>query len=229
MTRTKWLALSLSQSIPQIADSLNQHQFYKGKTTGFELVDFQKSRVRGKFIEEIITNEVVIDPFGEEILNSARRYSVFDFQVVLVKKHHFLIRITTPPRSLKSFIGELSEAFGFGFAVEPLKIDILEFVQHLRNQSGTQRWAIRKVRIDHIQLSVSSLAKIEVISRVDAYQDLKKHIDVNKATLERATVELRDEGITSEIELVSTGVISGDLDVIDQLMPTFQRYFAQSE
>ena len=225
MTRTKWLALSLDRSTSEIPDLLNQQQYFRDRATGFELTDVQGNRIRGKFIEEIITNEIVIDPFGEEILNNVRRYSIFDFQITPIKKHRFLIRINNPPRSLKNFIANLSDAFGFGFAIEPLNIDVLAMIQHLRRLSGIRRWTIRKVRMAHIPLSNSSLAKIEVISDVDAYQDLQKSLDVKNASLEQATVELRDENIISEIELVSTGVISGDLDVLDKLMPTFQAYF----
>lgn len=225
MTRTKWLALSLAKSTSEISDLLNTQKYLRGQATGFELTDVQRSRIRGKFIEEIITNEITIDPFGEEILNNVRRYSIFDFQISPLRKHQFLVRINNPPRSLRNFIAVLSEAFGFGFAIEQLNIDILAMIQHLRKTSGIKRWAIVRVRMAHIPLSNSSLAKVEVVSNGDAYQDLQKCMDVKQATLERATVALTDDGITNQIELVSTGVISGEMEVLDKLMPTFQTYF----
>lgn len=225
MTRTKWLALSIDRSISEMSDLLNKQTFLRGQSTGFELTDKQRGKIRGRFIEEIITNELVTDPFGEEILNNVRRYSIFDFQITPLKRHQFLICINTPPRSLKTFIAALSDIFGFGFAVEPLSIDILAMVQHLRKQSGIKRWTIKKVRMAHIQLNNSSVAKIEVVSDLDAYQDFQKCIDVAEGTLERATVALKDEGIASEIELVSTGVIAGDLEVLNSLMPSIQAYF----
>ncbi|MBU0621669.1 MAG: hypothetical protein KJ795_07465 [Gammaproteobacteria bacterium] len=225
MTRTKWLTLSLAKSTSEISDLLYTQKYLRGHATGFELTDVQRNRIRGKFIEEIIVNEVIIDPFGEEVLNNVRRYSIFEFQISPLKKHQFLVRINNPPRTLKNFIAALTEAFGFGFAIEQLNIDILAMIQHLRRTSDIKRWAIVRVRMANIPLGNSSLAKIEVLSNGDAYQDLQKCMDVKKATLERATVELTDNDITNQIELVSTGVISGEMEVLDQLMPMFQTYF----
>ncbi|HEY6020086.1 MAG TPA: hypothetical protein VIY48_09335 [Candidatus Paceibacterota bacterium] len=226
MTRTKWLALSLGHSMSEIVGLLEKQQFFRGKASGLELIDVQRNRIRGKFIEEIVTNELVIDPFGEEILNKVRRYSIFEFQITPLAKKQFLIRINNPPRSLKNFIGILSDAFGFGFAIESPSIDIIAMLQYLRKLGSIKRLTIRKVRMANIALSGSSIAKIEVVSDVDAYQDLQKSMDIKKATLERATVVFKDEGMTGEIELVSTGVISGDIDVLDRLMPAFQAYFS---
>lgn len=226
MTRTKWLALSLGHSMSEIAGLLEKQKFFRGKASGLELIDVQRNRIRGKFIEEIVTSELVIDPFGEEILNNVRRYSIFEFQITPITKNQFLIRINNPPRSLKNFIGILSDAFGFGFAIESPNIDIIAMLQYLRKLGGIKRLTIRKVRMANITLSSSSTAKIEVVSDVDAYQDLQKSMDIKKASFERATIVFKDEGMTGEIELVSTGVISGDIDVLDQLMPAFQAYFS---
>lgn len=225
MIRTKWLALSLAKSTSEIPGLLNTHKYLRGRATGFELTDVQKNRVQGRFIEEIISNEIIIDPFGDEILNSVRRYSIFDFQISPLRKHQFVVRINNPPRSLRNFIAALSETFGFGFAIEQLDIDILAMIRHLRKASDTKHLAIVRVRMAQVPLSNSSLAKVEVVSNGDAYQDLQKYMDVKQAILERATVELTEGGITNQIELVSTGVISGETEVLDKLMPTFQTYF----
>jgi len=226
MTRTKWLTLSTSQSTSDIANLLSQQYFQKGRTSGFDLTEKQKGKIRGRFIEEVITNELVIDPFGEEILNNVRRYTIFEFQLTPIRKNEFLIGIHKPPTSLKNFISVLSEVLGFGFSIETLNIDILAMVQLLRKQSGISVWAIKKVRMSNITLNNSSFAKIEVVSNSDAYLDLKKNIDVKSASLERATIEWKDDGKTKEIELVSTGMVLGDLDVLNSLIPTFQLYFA---
>jgi len=212
MARTKWLALSFDKSLSDIATLLDRHKFSKDQIIGFELTNIQRNKVCGKFIEKIITTEVVIDPFGEEILNHVQRYSI-------------LVRIDTPPRSLKNFITTLSDSFGFGFAIEPLEIDILSMIQHLRKESGIKRWSIRKIRIARVAISEASLARIEVVSTKDAYLDLKNNIAIKDATLERATIELRNEENIHEIELTSSGIISGDLDILDRLMPALQTYF----
>jgi len=225
MARTKWLALSFDKSLSDIATLLDRHKFSKDQIIGFELTNIQRNKVCGKFIEKIITTEVVIDPFGEEILNHVQRYSIFNFEISPMEKYRFLVRIDTPPRSLKNFITTLSDSFGFGFAIEPLEIDILSMIQHLRKESGIKRWSIRKIRIARVAISEASLARIEVVSTKDAYLDLKNNIAIKDATLERATIELRNEENIHEIELTSSGIISGDLDILDRLMPALQTYF----
>lgn len=226
MTKFKLLELTAEQPILRIAELLNERQFLRGRATGVELTDVQKTCIRGKFIEEIIANEVVIDPFGEEILNSVRRYSIFDFLIIPLKKNRFLIRINNPPRSLKSFISILSDALGFGFTVVALEIDILAMIQHLRALSSTRCCTIKKVRMANIYLSESSLAKIEVASKGDAYHDLQERINITDAMLERATVELKEGSVTSEVEFISKGIIAGDLKFLEELTPTFQSYFS---
>ena len=81
MARTKWLALSFDKSLSDIATLLDRHKFSKDQIIGFELTNIQRNKVCGKFIEKIITTEVVIDPFGEEILNHVQRYSIFNFEI----------------------------------------------------------------------------------------------------------------------------------------------------
>ena len=225
MTRTKWLALSIDLPILQIADALYERQFLRGKIAGFELSDVNKSSVRGRFIEEVIANEVVIDPFGDEILNSVRRYSIFDFQITPLKKYNFLIRINNPPRSLKNFITTLSDVFGFGFSVEPLEIDILAMIKHLRDLSSVSSWSVKKVRMSHVRLSDSSFAKVEVVSDVDAYNDFRKHMSVKGAVLERATIAPKMSNLFGDIEFVSTGVVICDTNALEELSPILQSYF----
>lgn len=226
MTRSKWLALTVEAPILKIAELLNDHQFKRGCTVGFELVELKKDSIRGKFIEEIIDNETIIDPFGEKTLNSVRRYSIFDFLVLPLEKNRFLLRINNPPRSLKNFISILSDVLDFGFYVEPLEVDILAMIQHIKFINSAKDWSIKKIRMSQVRLSESSIAKIEVTSEGDAYQDLRDHMNVKNALLERVTIEYKEANTTSEIELTSKGLISCDISMLEELTPTFQSYFS---
>ena len=91
-----------------------------------------------------MVNELVIDPFGEEIQNIFRRYTIFNFVILPTKKHSFLVRVNNPPRSLKNFISRLSEALGFGLSVEALEIDIIDIIHYVNSIGRDGLWVFKK-------------------------------------------------------------------------------------
>jgi hypothetical protein len=226
MARMKWFALSLSDSIQQIADELSKYAFSKMQSSGFELVSAQKSKVRCKFIEEIISNEISLDPFGEEIVNVVRRFQIFEFQIVLLTKSKVLLEVYDPPRSLKKFSSSMAEVFGLVFSIEPLEIDILDLITNLKMMGDRKFWTIKKVRMSSIRLNEASTAKVEVVSSKDAYAELRKNIDVTNAVLDRATVEYDDGEMAYQIDISSAGSLIGEKFILDQLAPALLKYFA---
>jgi hypothetical protein len=225
MIKTKWLEFSAKHSLAQVADALHKAEFRRGVSRGIELTELLKATIRGKFIEETIDNEIFVDPFGEEVVNSIRRYNIFEFLIIPAKKKRFLLRVTNPPRSLRSFVALLSEQLGFGFSISPLTVDVFRLMQHLRNATDGKNWTVKKIRLTSVRLTESSFAKIDVTSEADAYRDAKNQLSLKNSVLERATIEFSENVHFRHIELSSTGVTVGEADFLDELISDFQSYF----
>lgn len=225
MIKTKWLDVSTDNTLQQIAEKLNHLAFRRGAPHGFELINLTRSSLQAKFIEETVSNEIIVDPFGDEIVNSIRRYSIFEFEIFPCKKSRFLLKIANPPRALKSFVMSLSDALGIDFSISVLEIDVLKLMNHLSASANGKGWSMKKIRLSSVKLTDAALAKLEVISNTDAYREAKSQISLKGAVLERATVEVRQQSQIRSLEISATGMIVGDSDFLDDLIPKIQSYF----
>ena len=226
MIRTKWLKISTDLSVVTLGEELSKRQIRRGATVGFELSEVQKKSIRGRFIEEIVDNELVVDPFGQEIIHTITRYAVFEFYIVATARRSFLMRVSNPPRSLKSFVSALGEAFGFGFSIDPIELDILALTKYLRRATTARACKIKKARVGAVRLSQSAIARIDVQSSEDAYGELQNVFDLRNSFLERATIELSAEGLNGQLELSSTGLIACQPDLLENLSPLLQNFFS---
>lgn len=224
MIKTKWLEFSADITISGLSNALSQHQFNRDSKSGFELIEVTNKYLHGRFVEEIISNEISLDPFGEEVINVLRRYQIFEFFILPLKNQQFLIRVDSPPRSIKLFISTMAKCFGFGFVVNSIDINILSLINHFKLSNIANHWIIKKIYVSNIRLTETSLAKIEVYSKANAYTDLQQMLEIKHSILERATVEYTLDGAVRQIELVAKGLIIADIEFLEKLTPFFISY-----
>ncbi|KAA1004038.1 hypothetical protein FVF58_33385 [Paraburkholderia panacisoli] len=229
MIKTKWFEVSTQERINVIADALSTHRFRRGASTGVELISVSDRQIEGKFIEELHNTEIYVDPFGDEIRNEVRRFSIFAFVIFRVRKGHYLLRITAGPRNLRSFVQFLSDAIGFGLAVSPIVVDVAAFLKMLKVAKGFQLVRVKKIRAGQIRLAGRSVARVEITSAADAFDDLTQTIELGDAILEKASVDFHLDGLVRNVELTATGSLTTDLSLLPVITPMFIKCFGRDD
>jgi hypothetical protein len=229
MIKTKWFEVSTPKRINEISDALSTHRFRRGALTGVELISASDKQIEGKFIEELHDTEIYFDPFGDEIRNEVRRFSIFVFVLFRVRKGNYLLRVTAGPRNLRSFVQFLSDAIGFGLAVSPVTVDVVSFLNMLKLTKGFQLVRIKKIRVGQIRLAGKSVARVEVTSAVDALDDLTETIALGDAVLEKASVDFHLDGRARNVELTATGTLTTDLSLLSVITPMFLKCLSRDD
>ncbi|MFH1658557.1 MAG: hypothetical protein ABIG35_04510 [Pseudomonadota bacterium] len=214
--KVKWLSVAAPLNLAEISERLVGLKFHRGGSAGIELIDIRRDYLVARFVEEVIDTEVYTDPFGDKIVNEIRRYLSFTFNVY-EGNGRFVFRVDNPPRSLKSFVGLLSDSFGLGFSISPLTIDILSFLDELRVFLAVPHCVVRKIRIGNVRIEQSTLARVEATSTNDAYADISGLWRLEGAIVEKVTIEFRKVGYAGALEIASSGVLSADDELIDEL------------
>lgn len=229
MAKCKWLTISSPLALGEISTQFAAHEFRRGGVQGVDLTEVEDDYIKARFIEESIETEVYIDPFGEEVRNEIRRHSIISFILFQSGSERHAVRIDDPPRTIKGFVKFMATICGFGFAISPLPVDVLAFTEEVKNFLKARDCRIRKIRAGNIQLSDSSIARLEVASKHDAYIDLKSQINLRGAVFEKATIHIDHADYAGAIEVSSTGCLSGEHDLIEKLTPLCIDYFRKQQ
>lgn len=224
--KTKWLKLSYPNRISHLAAALGTAQFTRTSRSGVELLDVQRELIRGKFIQEIVEHETIMDPFGAEVSNFSRRFQIFNFRIIPVSEGQFLLCAETPPRSFKEFIDFLADNLEFGFSISALVIDIALLIRQLSVELPKYRFSINRAIVGNIKLSNESIAKIQVTSNNDAFRDVATAMDLTGSSFERASLIITHDGqLYAKLDIGATAVLVGDQEFLEEISLVLQRHF----
>lgn len=218
MIKSKLIRLEIGKTIDEIVKIFNVLQFQSGKSCGIDMINYNSSQLYARFIEEVVINEKQIDPFGNQIENKIIRFCVFEFSILELKQHQFLIKVDAPPRSLKSFTNILQSSLGFGVSIFSFSLDISTLISQLRDLSEFRNWQLKKARISGVKLSPTSVSKIEIHSQKDAYQDASSVLDLTNTKFEKVSYEIRRQDSLALLEITNTGLLLGDEPSINELL-----------
>lgn len=226
MIKSKWYELSVKKNLRTLALSLQSREFVRGAEVGVELTHASASAIDARFIEEVVDVELIMDPFGIEIRTEVKRFLIFNFSIRRsVKANVYLIRVMSPPRSLRSFINFLTECFGFGLAVAPVVVNVRAFVEALTGSSEFHLVRVRKIRIGRIRLSDKSVARMDVASSADAIRDVVDLVDLNSAHLEQVALEFYGPEGVGIVEVTAGGGLASTESAIQLITPFFIQCF----
>lgn len=229
MAKNKWLRISTKFTLSEISSLLAGAEFRRGGSEGVDLTEVDDDFIKARFIEEILDTEIYINPFGEEIRYEIRRYSTVAFVVFPQGGDRFLLRVDNPPRSIKNLVAFLSGLLGFGFSISPLSIEILPFIEGIKNRYQAWKFRISKIRVGSLHLADSTIARIEVASKYDAYNDLAKSIKLDGGVIEKVSLTVEHSDFGGIIEFSTSGSMCGEDELIERLTPICIEYFRKQE
>jgi hypothetical protein len=205
--KTKWFKIRLPLNLKETHKALLENHYKTGGKSGFEIIEYTDSLLRAKFIEKIVSQEIVIDPFGNEGLLESVRYLIFEFSIISLYENDYLIKILFPPRSMKSFINIIYDIFGFGFFIQPVSFDLKIFLIAIEKNLNPTQLKVIKVNASGLVLTETSSAKLEIKSSKHAYHDLLEKFNCDNFTIDNMRISLRIDGVDGFIEVSKAGSI----------------------
>jgi hypothetical protein len=224
MPRIKWLEVLSQVPLDVVANEFSKREYRKGRTTvGFDLRERNKQRIGARFIREERVSEIDVDPLGVEFTREYVRYIYIDFSLTLVAGKT-LLRLSSPPRSLRDFISEFARAFDHDMALKEIDLDVGDLVSKLKTSGIVGRAKTRSAVFSEVPLTEHGRAKIVVTSSKDAVRDFRTRLSGGK--LEKIIIEFRHSGgapcaleFSSKASLrFDNDAVADDLDRIERLI-----------
>ncbi|MBP0943846.1 hypothetical protein V2K50_22965 [Pseudomonas alliivorans] len=206
MLKIKYLRINLPEELEISYNKLLGFPFERDGQAGFEGISFSSEHVDLKFIERIITKEKITDPFGNTQELISTRYIVTELSIISSNKVYILV-IRNPSRSVNTLIKKMSSVIGQNFYAAAINTDIKNFGNYLATNHSTLGLTSTKVLASNLVLDSHSTANVELISGINALDDLQKHFPLHNTHIERARFTLTDHGKRSQLEIKHTGTI----------------------
>ncbi|MFC5864650.1 hypothetical protein ACFPT7_20240 [Acidicapsa dinghuensis] len=133
MKRVKWLAGSWPISVRQLAQKIRADVLTPEKMSGFLVTRVRENSIDARFIEKIISEEMITDPFGNEISFERTSYieTAFRFSNEFPE-----VELLNPPRSIGPFTSRMLQICNFEAAWSNLNVDVLEWADNVQRKIG---------------------------------------------------------------------------------------------
>lgn len=183
--KVKWLKFRFPKSFEKCGNELLQCNYSGAKGKGFSINYFSKDKLDGMYIERELKKEISLDPFGHSEESIITTYYVVKFSFI---KDSGLVRVDSPPRSLKKFSRALHETLGIGSSITDIRIDPLSWFNLVQVKHPTL--VISHLAMSELALSKKSLASAIISSSGDAREELDKLADGRPFKV--ASIRIRD-------------------------------------
>lgn len=209
MSKHKWLTFACEMMPVKLAQALLARSFDSETGHGFRVISRSKEVISSTFIERIVTQEKIVDPFGVITELETVRYSSIKFRLHFRTSNdlQYLLEVNDPPRSIRSLIMELSDALD-GVTVGEVTLPLIKIYSKISNQSPRAR--IVKLKASGIKISNSSEMRVEVNSSIDAYADFEAFFSKSVAKVEKIKIERPFFDLVGSLEIGANGSCSFD-------------------
>lgn len=202
MKRVRWLKAQWPVTIRVLAAKMKTQLFTPDSFDGFVIERVRDDSIEAHYIEKLNYKEIVIDPFGKEESFDRITYRRIDFTFFSEFPN---IELRDAHRSTREFISKVLELCNFSVAVEPVTVDLLQWVETLQEQVG------KKVTVDSLQVSGLEFepaisAKILLKGEKDVREALKHLVDKRKFTLEKIQVKVPTGQSVFPIHMSNSGI-----------------------
>ena len=218
MTRYRWLKAEYQKRGFDLLKRELIHNAYDETTgSGFRLDFSQDDQVKGKYIVKKEIQEVILDPYENEIITNRISFDIYKFSI---SKSFPEITLFDPPRSAQPFFTKISVLSDFNIFISPIEIDIQAWIQSLESLSGF-KCLVRKINCSGISLSSSVSGQIALAGSEDVRKYLVNMAGRNKFRMDKATLSISYMNQCFECQIGKSGtanVLSGDSNLIIGLL-----------
>ena len=207
LNRYRWYKLNFKLQFRDVVDRIKESPYSDGNAIGFNLVELTKSRLSAKYIEQQLIVEELLHPFGEIEEVTRVNYIIFKFDLIYLHDGLMIMKMIDPPNSLKGFLGKLNEIFNSDFSISKMTFKIDLFYDNIKANNSIDRYTVSKLFINSIPFSNNTIAKIQLLSKGNAYEEVREKYKRKNYELGKIKIDARINGVTEFIEVSSAGTI----------------------
>jgi hypothetical protein len=223
MNRIRWLNAQWPSSIRTIGNTLKRMPFTEESIDGFAIERIRDDFVEGRFIEKLVYDEVLSDPFGNE--DTVERITYRSTAFTLFAKFPY-IELRNGQRSIKEFVNRLLQACDFDLVVSPITVNLLEWVDTFQSNIGT-KIVVDSLQVSGVELERGITGKILLKGERDVRDAVKGIVGEKKYTLEKIQVKLSLAGKGLCLHLANNGTAKLPPDFEDELLPLLRQSFSK--
>jgi hypothetical protein len=215
MKRVRWLSAKWPVSMRTLGARMKTQIFTPESFDGFVIERIRDSSIEAHFIEKMTFQETTTDPFGKvEIID---RIAYRDVEFTLFSDFPN-IELRNSQRSAKEFVSKLLELCNFSLTVNPVSVNLLEWVQAIQRQTQ-QKLLVDSLQISGLELEEGVSAKVLLKGDKDV-REAMQHLSVRKKfTLEKMQVKIPMGSQTVPVHLANTGSVKIPVDHFNDLVP----------
>jgi hypothetical protein len=215
MKRVRWLSAKWPVSMRTLGARMKTQIFTPESFDGFVIERIRDSSIEAHFIEKMTFQETTTDPFGKvEIID---RIAYQDVEFTLFSDFPN-IELRNSQRSTKEFVSKLLELCNFSLTVNPVSVNLLEWVQAIQRQTQ-QKLLVDSLQISGLELEEGVSAKVLLKGNKDV-REAMQHLSVRKKfTLEKMQVKIPMGSQTVPVHLANTGSVEIPVDHFNDLVP----------
>ncbi|WP_367351797.1 hypothetical protein [Achromobacter animicus] len=213
--KTKWIELNADLGMRAIAARLSKAPFTLHNSLGFELLEARGKRLEARYIERFVQHESVVDPFGHVQQVETVRYTIFRFYLLVLEEGRYVMVLINAPRSVRSFVDAFSSVLNAGMSVAVSRFDVLSLMHIIRSAPGIGNLTVRKIKASGPILDGQASVRLELQSRGNASDDLRKAFPKLNAVVERVCFQFFHDGAVESGELSSSGVLAISEHLVD--------------
>jgi hypothetical protein len=171
--KTKWINFVVELDLGELSDCLSKSSFSSDNNFGFDVFSIDENRIEASYMEKVSILDLITLPDGSEIESQQVKLITFDFAILRCNQNKFLLEVSTPPRSLKSFIEKLELCLNSPIFVSSVIIDIAKLINHLKALNTVNNIKISDLSVSNVRIDNHNFADIQLKSQKNILQALE--------------------------------------------------------
>jgi len=214
MKRIKWLAGSWPLSIRQLAQRIRVDVLTPESMSGFLVTRVRESSIEARFIEKIISEESIIDPFGNEIKFERTSYveTAFRFSSEFPE-----VELLNPPRSIGPFSSRILQICNFEAAWANLNVDVLAWADNIQKNIA-DKIIIDRAHVKDVVFDDDVSFEATLSGTKDVRPSMRSLLGGRQHTLDKLYISVNTGGRGSRIKISADGSMQAPGDIPDELV-----------
>lgn len=194
--RVRWLRADWPSSVRSLAQKMKLAEFQPDAVDGFLLHRVRDASIEGQYIEKVVYDDDIVDPFGV-----TQRFQRIDYRKTRFCLYSDFpqIEIWDSPRSVQGFTARLSEITRFAVSIATLSANTVQWIDAFARASSL-RVELTAIQAGDVNLAEGVVGKLHLKGSGNVRDVLQQIIGrrsyrIEKAVL-RTVAEMKPRSIT---------------------------------
>jgi hypothetical protein len=222
MRRARWLSAKWPISMRTLASRMKSQLFVPESFDGFVIKRVRDDYIEAHYIEKFSYQETITDPFGQNSTFERISYRQIDFTLFTEFPN---IELRDAHRSTREFLSKLLELCDFSVTVEPLSIDLLQWVERFESVFESHV-LVDSLQISGIELESGIHAKMLLKGDEDVRPALGRLTKKQKFELEKLQMKIHFSNKSVPVQITSSAIAKIPEDFWDDVLPALRKSLA---